>query len=318
MDIKQQINLIKRWYGMVCGKSVFHVKQNIGKVCNKETLEGYYNDLTGKVTGNTSLDEHGIPINITASGKFVYFPITIFQYALGAYDMYLLTKDNMYKEKFFNIVEWALENQNEDGSWNCFDKLGDRIHKPFSAMCQGEGASVLSRAYIESREERYYSSAIKAVDFMLIDVNDGGTTQYENGYTVLQEYVSENNSSVLNGWIFAIFGLLDITKISSNEFYKNELDKTINSLKEMLTKYDRGYWSSYDLQGTIASPAYHDLHIQQLRILYYLFEVDEYNEVANKWEKYAQNKFSILKAYIYKAIQKLFFSKYDNGTSLIK
>lgn len=317
MGIKQHINLWKRWYKMINGKSVFHVKQSVGKKYSKLKLEGYYNDLTGKVTGATILDNNGIPINKTANGRTAYFPITIFQYALGAYDMYILEKDEIYKEKFFNIVNWTLKEQNNDGSWNCFDKLGDRLHTPFSAMCQGEAASVLARAYKETKDEKYYNAAIKAINFMLKSVNDGGTTSYDNGYLVLQEYVCDNSSSVLNGWIFAIFGLFDITKICDDEKYSSSLKMTLNSLSSLLKKYDRGYWSNYDLQGTIASPAYHDLHIQQLDLLYSLFEIDEFKEISTRWINYQQNKFNIFRAYMSKIIQKLFFTKYDNGTSLI-
>ena len=34
-----------------------------------------------------------------------------------------------------------------------------------------------------------------------------------------------------------------------------------------INKYDCGYWSMYDLVGTIASPAYHDLDIALLSVL---------------------------------------------------
>jgi len=317
MNIRQKINLIKRWYSMLSGKSVFHVQQNIGKVYSKEELTGYYNDLTGKVTGSTIFDNNGIPINTTANGRKVYFPITIFQYALGAYDMYLLTKDKKYKNIFLKIVRWAINKQNADGSWNCFDQLGDKLHSPFSAMCQGEGASMLARAYKETGEQEYYNAAINAIEFMLKDVKEGGTTLYQDNYSIFQEYVSEESSSVLNGWIFAIFGLFDITKINTSAKYSEELERTLNTLKKILIKYDRGYWSNYDLQGTIASPSYHDLHIQQLKVLYSLFQIEELKEIIYIWEKYKNRKSYIIKAYINKIIQKIFFSKYDNGTSLI-
>lgn len=317
MNIKQQINLFKRWYGMLSGSSVFHVDQKIGRSYSKKNLKGYYNDLTGKVTGTTVLDQSGIPVNTTARGETVYFPITIFQYGLGAYDLYLETKDDIYINKFMTIANWALEKQNNNGSWNCFDNLGDKVNKPFSAMCQGEGASILARAFYETKELKYYEGAIKAIDFMLLDVKVGGTTTYIDDYCILQEYVSDYNSSVLNGWIFAIFGLLDITKICDKKVYSDALEKNIYSLKCHIEKYDNGYWSNYDLIGTIASPAYHDLHIQQLELLYDLFEISEFLYVSKKWKNYQKRKINRYRAFISKAIQKLFFSKYDNGTSLI-
>lgn len=317
MKLKQKINLLKRWMTMLSGKSVFHVEQKVGQIYSKQNIEGYYNDLTGKVLGETLLDNQQIPINKTANEKLVYFPITIFQYALGAYDLYLLTNEKSYKDKFLNIVSWMLTKQNEDGSWNCFDQLGDTKHGPFSAMCQGEGASVLSRAYILTQDEKCYDAAIKAIEFMLIDIKDGGTTTYQGEDIIFQEYVCEKNTSVLNGWIFAIFGLYDITKMSNDLKYFQLLEKSLDTLVRKLSEYDTGEWSNYDLQGTIASPAYHDLHIQQLEVLYELFSKKEFAMVSLKWKKYQNSKVLKTKAFIRKAIQKLFNSKYDSGTSLI-
>lgn len=317
MKLKQKMNLLKRWVSMLTGKSVFHVEQKVGKVYSKEEIRGYYNDLTGKVLGNTLLDNQQIPINKTANEQIVYFPITIFQYALGAYDLYLLTNEEGYKEKFLIIVNWALEKQNSNGSWNCFDQLGDTKHEPFSAMCQGEGASVLSRAYILTKEEKYYNAAIKAIEFMTIDIKNGGTTTYKENDVIFQEYVSAKNTSVLNGWIFAIFGLYDVVKMSKSKKYLQLLNLSLETLIRKLEEYDTGEWTNYDLQGTVASPAYHDLHIQQLEVLYELFDKKDFFIYSQKWTNYQKNNFLRRKAFIKKAIQKIFNSKYDSGTSLI-
>ena len=106
---------------------------------------------------------------------------------------------------------------------------------------------------------------------MLRNVEDGGTTLYINDKIIFQEYVSKYNLSVLNGWIFSIFGLYDFTLVNKEKKYIDILNHTIETMCLELKKYDRKFWSNYDLQNTIASPAYHDLHIMQLRILYKLF-----------------------------------------------
>ena len=87
----------------------------------------------------------------------------------------------------------------------------------------------------------------------------------------------------------------------------------------MLKKYDRKIWSNYDVKGTIASPAYHDLHIMQLRLLYKLFSIREFEVYADKWEKYQNSKIKKTIAMLIKLKQKVFKNNYyDINTSLVK
>ncbi|MDQ7861995.1 hypothetical protein RCO48_16545 [Peribacillus frigoritolerans] len=52
--------------------------------------------------------------------KKVYFPTAIVQYGLGAYDLYLLTSDKSYYDKFINITNWLLNDQEKNGGWDAF------------------------------------------------------------------------------------------------------------------------------------------------------------------------------------------------------
>lgn len=304
---------------MLFGKSAFHVEQGKGKCYSKENIKGYYNDLTNKVSEKTILDESGIPINMTIANVETYFPITIFQYALGLYDLYLIENKKEYLEKFINIADWTIANQENDGMWDCMGKLKDKAHETQSSMCQSEGVSVLLRAYVETNEMKYYKAATKAIDFMIKDINKGGTCLYKNGEVIFQEYVSKYNLSVLNGWIFSVFGLFDYTLISPEKKYKEILYRTIDSMSKQLKNYDRKYWSNYDLKGTIASPSYHDIHIKQLEILYELFGKEEFKFFANKWKKCQKSKLKKMLAMLIKVKQKIFRNKYyDINTSLVK
>ena len=80
------------------------------------------------------------------------FSDSIFQYGLGAYDLYIETNNKEYLKKFFYIVEWTKNNQNENGAWNCF---GCSSNKPYSSMAQSEETSILCRAYKETNNKGY-------------------------------------------------------------------------------------------------------------------------------------------------------------------
>jgi len=203
--------------------------------------------------------------------------------------------------------------------WDCMGKLNDKAHRTQSAMCQSEGTSVLLRAYIQTNLTKYYEHATKAINFMITDIRNEGTCLYENEDVIFQEYVSQYNLSVLNGWIFSIFGLFDYTLINKEEKYKNILYSSVNSMAKILKKYDRKFWSNYDLKGTIASPAYHDLHIRQLQLLYEIFGKEEFKEYGEKWKKYQKSKFNEIVAMMIKLKQKISKNKYyDINTTLVR
>ena len=110
---------IKKWFNMIRGKSVYHVLQDEGKLYDKKGIKGYYNNLTEKVL-RFGLEGEGIPKTRVDSGKELYFSIAIFQYGLGAYDLYLLNSDEAMLRKAIACADWAIENQQENGAWDAF------------------------------------------------------------------------------------------------------------------------------------------------------------------------------------------------------
>lgn len=297
------INLynIKKWYKMLTGNSLMHVNQSIGENFSKDCIKGYYNNLTEKVTKDkTILYTDVLPLNEIEDGRKVFFPIQIFQYGLGAFDLYIQTNDEFYLNKFKLSVEWTIKNQKNDGSWDNFSFVYPDA--PYSAMAQGEGASLLYRAYITFNEKKYYDSAEKAIDFMLKPINEGGTAKIESHNLFLYEYT--NQPLVLNGWIFAAFGLFDAYLLNHVK-YKETWKNTIHSLIKYLPKFDNGYWSFYDMDKKLTSPFYHNLHIAQLQALYEITGEIEFKKYALKWTTYSNKKMNSCRAFIKKAIQKI-------------
>lgn len=291
---------IKKWYRMLTGKSLLHVKQDIGTCFSKTEIKGYYNNLTRKVMQDIKLlNSLQLPITTTEKGEKVYFPVQIFQYGLGSYDLYLQTKEIKFLNRFNLCVEWAKSNQLNSGAWDNFSFVYPK--NPYGAMCQGEGASLLLRAYILTKDNTYLEQAKKALDFMLLPIEKGGTTQYQDKNIILLEYT--HLPMVLNGFIFALFGLFDMFFIY--EQYKQILEQTINTLIKFLPQFDNSYWSLYSLDKKIASPFYHNLHIAQLQALYQLTEQEIFNNYANKWTKYEINSINKGRAFIKKSFQKI-------------
>ncbi len=289
---------IKKWTKMITGKSISHVNQGIGKIYNKNKVLGYYNDLTEKVTRrNLGIDE--LPKQKMPDNTENFFSIEIFQYGLGAYDLYLLTKEKEYLKRFKNCVNWAINNQDENGGWKTFE-----CKNPYSSMAQGEGISLLVRAYIELNDKKYLENIKKAWNFMIKSYQEGGTTLYdkEEGIIFMEKPC---NPVILNGWIFSIFGVYDYMLISDDKNIKIVYNKTIKTLKNSIKDYDLGYWSKYDCEKRIASPFYHKLHSKQLYVLAELSGEEIFKDYAIRFENYEKNIFYKTKAFIIKAIQKI-------------
>lgn len=291
---------IKKWCKMLSGNSISHVNQGIGTCYSKEKVAGYYNNLTEKVTK----DDPSIlvPKYYVDTGEKINFSIGIFQYGLGAYDLFLKTGDAQYKEKLLACADWAVENQQEDGSWVTF--AYKKTQNPYSSMAQGEGISMLIRAHIATKDEKYMKAAQKAKDFLLKSVSDGGVTGYENGDVVFYEAVGY--PIILNGWIFSLWGLYDYCKYTDDVQAKAQLELTLDSLKRKIPEFDMGYWSKYDIKKRVCSPFYHKLHIAQLTVMYDLFGDDIYKVYAEKWERYQNRFLNPKRAFIKKAMQKIF------------
>ena len=293
---------IKKWYNMLTGNSIMHVNQDMGKCFVPDKLEGYFNNMTEKVTKDPeTLAKKTIPMTTDEAAGVVYFPVAIFQYGLGAFDLYLMTKEEKYISQFWKCVEFAVANQEESGAWNNFGFVYPEA--PHGSMCQGEGASLLLRAYKVIGGKQYFERAQKAIDFMLKPLEQGGTSKYEGEDILFCEFT--NKPIVLNGWIFSLYGLYDLTLVDKNAKYKKALDKSVKSLAKYLEEFDNGYWSMYDIKGKITSPFYHNLHIAQLEALYLTFGNTEFKEAQEKFESYKSKRINRWRAFIKKVAQKI-------------
>ncbi|MCM1450210.1 MAG: D-glucuronyl C5-epimerase family protein [Clostridiales bacterium] len=295
---------IKRWIKMLSGKSIDHVNQDKGKCFSTNgKISGYYNNLTEKVTKNPGiLNSDELPMLQPENMEPVYFPVAIFQYGLGAYDMFLITGDKKYLKKFMQAANWALDHIDEKGRWNNFFFYSPDT--PYGAMAQGEGASLLIRAFKHTGESKYLNKAQSAIDFMLKPLENGGTTKYDGTDAYLMEYTFKG--MVLNGAIFAWWGLYDYVTITNDTYeYKSALNQTLNTLLKTLPQFKCNYWSMYSLDGLIASPFYHNLHVAQMEAMFELTGKPIFKEYSQNWKYQQHNYLCKSRAFMKKALQKI-------------
>jgi len=277
----------------------------MGKAFRPNELVGYFNDLTAKTNWNGYTDEEGIPVNVLADGRRVYFATTIVQKALGHWDNWMLTSDEAEREKFLKLCRWLLTHQDNQGGWPVWSELGLCLPSPYSAMTQGECISALVRAWKLTGDPKFAEGARQAFDLVCSPLEKGGTAIIEGESLFLEEMPTIPRSTILNGWIFALFGLYDywLAFKDNNAFELFRI--SLETLKVHLREYDAGYWSYYDVRSHLSSPFYHDLHIHQLTALA-LVDADPFiTEFGARWIKYQESWKNLVRAFSVKAIQKL-------------
>ena len=261
-------------------------------------IERYYLDFRSKVDYVQSFDINGVPLfEYLNEIPRTYHPIAISQYALGLYDVYCENnfENDEIRNRFLTQANWLCNNASINGNgaiwyFNYPDFRYGIKPKWCSAMAQGEAISVLCRAHRITGNDFYIKTAELALLPFFINVKDGGVRNNYKGTVLFEEFPTSEVTGVLNGFIFALFGLNDLFLTSNNERAATLFNEGICSLKNLLKYYDLGYWSRYDLfKFPLANPAsytYHELHIEQLKALYILTKEKIFSEYSEKWKQY--------------------------------
>jgi len=259
----------------------------------------YYLDMSGRAEFSGSFDENQIPL-YSSKGKLAVHPVMISLYALGNCELYRQTKNESSLENLIKIADWLIEIQNADGGWqNQFAMKKFDLEAGFlSAITQGKGISVLVRAFLVSKESKYVDSAIRALKPFFVDVSNNGVRRQVGDIVFYEEYPARKNYQVLNGFIYALWGLLDLVRLTDNQQAKELWHDGLESLAQLLPRFDNGYWSLYHIGDGIKNPAtipYHKMHIEQLKVMFEITGNGLFGEYAVKWQGYLDSSINAMK-----------------------
>jgi len=153
-------------------------------------------------------------------------------------------------------------------------------------------------------------AAQRAFEAFKFEIGNGGVKYTDDeGYVWLEEAIVEPPTHILNGFIWAVWGIYDYYLVTDEVDAKQLFDDCVATLRDNLTTYDIGFWSLYEHSGTrlrmIASPFYHSLHIVQLRVMYRLTGEKVFREFAQRWARYRRNWLYRKASLVYKLVFKL-------------
>jgi len=160
-----------------------------------------------------------------------------------------------------------------------------KLKKPWiSAMSQGLAISVLSRAYIMTKDKKFLNAACGASSVFFTRVEDGGVMTGEDDYIYYEEYPAKPYPRILDGFIFSLLGLYDLYSVKKNEKIDVAFKSGIKTLEKNLSKWDfLGLWSRYGLSGLLSSKDYNDLNCLLLRVLFGLTRSAVFYDYSKRW-----------------------------------
>jgi heparosan-N-sulfate-glucuronate 5-epimerase len=281
-------------------------------------LGQYYMPFIEKAQYVGPYDAEGIPL-LDYHGKIglQYNPIAIAQWGLGNLNLFLRSNDQERKRKSVAAADWLVKrlelNRFGVPVWNHhFDwEYRTPLKAPwYSGLAQGQGISLLVRIAQETGKSEYLDAASRAFIGFSKSTEEGGVVfKDERGDLWFEEYIVSPPTHILNGFIWAAWGVYDFFLATKEKTAQELFDRAVETLSKNLDRYDLGFWSLYEQSGTrlpmVASRFYHQLHVAQLRLMYRLTGDDVFSRYADRWETYARSRAKRTRALCYKSAFKL-------------
>jgi heparosan-N-sulfate-glucuronate 5-epimerase len=226
-----------------------------------------------------------------------YHPTAIAQYALARWNSYLAMGDEKDRQAFMTQAHWLVSHESrfadDAGGWPMpfASPDYDTPESYLSALTQGNVISVLVRAYQLTHEEAFLTVARRAVRTYELDIRDGGvcTVVGETG-VFFEEVAAYPASHILNGYIFALFGLYDYVTLTNDARIAALIQRSVATLHTLINQFDTGYWSRYDLLHKDLAPRfYHDQHSVLLEALARYTHCEHCVTLAARWAGYQRN-----------------------------
>ncbi|MCW2925189.1 MAG: hypothetical protein JWM98_2593 [Thermoleophilia bacterium] len=270
--------------------------QPMGEFTPGAVRSGYHMDLRGVAGSYGPPAEAEAWLELLVARREHVMPVSVLQLGLGAWQR-SVDRDDPHREGWAqvaaSVADWAAIDMDGHGRFAHLQPMPHtyRIPAPwYSAMAQGLGVSLLVRHGLEADARRAAASLLDPAYGLVSDTPEG---------RILEEYPAEPFPHVLNGWMWALFGLYDLAHGDGDldaglgSTARAEFEAGYASLVAQLPHYETGRgWSTYDRYphpiANVASPFYHRLHVEMLRAMERLAPQDGLGRdlagTADRWE----------------------------------
>jgi heparosan-N-sulfate-glucuronate 5-epimerase len=205
-----------------------------------------------------------------SSQTYYVAPVTILLYGIGYLDRYFLEGNDAFLKPIYHVAAWLLKHKEPENYWKAGpDEMfpSEDFYSSNSALNQGLALSfivrVLRHRLLEPEMLRPLEALLPLVAANMIQPSDAGGTALRQGNDLyFQEFTTKDGDVILNGWIYAVFGLMDYVSFADDPPVKAALEETLQTMSRTLPKFQLSDgWSYYDSNRRICSPFYHPVHI---------------------------------------------------------
>ncbi len=219
-----------------------------------------------------------------------YHPVVIANCILGHYNLSVDNKDPRHLDIFWDNIRWLEHNGLKYNNCLLFPfPYGLEQFNPepnwVSGMYQGQILSCFARAYYLTKDQKYLNYCDWIWNSFELELGKKYGFKFEDHYGLwFEEAPKLPANHILNGFIYALWGIYDYFLVSGKKELEQTWSRGIQTLLNAIKDYDLGYWSLYDLSGTITSYYYQKVHVIQLLALYKQTHHEIFREFAEKWD----------------------------------
>jgi hypothetical protein len=269
---------LERHVNSVLSRGVGYERTPRGAYVDPNGVRGYYIDFSRKTTA------------LSAAEPAKLLPAALAQLALGWWER-ALAGHAQASDRFREVCDLVVDRAEEDGEalvW--LYRIHDRkyhVEPPtISCLSQAQAASVLVRRYLLDGRAEDAERARRAALPLLGESSPTVVASLADG-PALEEAPSSPPSLILNGWIYALWGLRDLSLGLDHREAQATLEESTECLLRLLPRYDVGWWSRYSLYPhrlpDLAKLFYHRLHADQLDVMHELTADATFRALAERW-----------------------------------
>ena len=232
-------------------------------------------------------DPKNVPLVEYPAGIF-YNPVTIAETAFAYNSEFLREGNKDFQQAFLNNADWLVNNHDDTFYYRYNFPFthsgGDEMPAGWvSGMAQGMALAVVSMAFNMTGDSTYLKTAENIFKTFVTYSNDSWTFYVDrDGHYWIEEYPNPDHCHVLNGKLFAMWGIWNYYVVSCSDRALLILKACIRSVadKYSLWKVPGQTMSYYCLHGCITE-IYHPIHLQQLQHFADFFDLPEFRQAVD-------------------------------------
>jgi hypothetical protein len=224
------------------------------------------NDGVGGYSRSHDFDDAGIPC-LRLGLRQRYDPLVVARYAMQMLHIGKAADDPAISMKGLRMLPFLVASGRGTGAWGRGDDPGRMSSSSPMCITQGVVISALLRLSKGRPQGEVVDLIERAYRSMTTTIERGGTLSMLSGGPFFEEYPSTPPSHVLNGCLYALFGLYDLADALGDERASRLSSRIEETLSRTIGQFTtRGGWSHYALnlfgRPYLASMHYHRQHIR--------------------------------------------------------